>query len=61
VTDTELAKLLLKNTLFDGDPASPDTIWRAQKESVRALWHERAARFRAGLAMAGHEIIRRDR
>jgi hypothetical protein len=59
MTDTELAKLLLKNTLVDGDEASADAIWRAQKPEVRDLWRERAARFRAGLAATGHDITAR--
>lgn len=51
-----IAKILLKRTLFAGDRASAETIWRAQQPRVREAWVQRANEVIADFDAAGLEI-----
>lgn len=53
-----LAMAMLKRTLFDGDPASVSTIWRAQREDIREHWLRRAQEVLNDIALDGYEIRR---
>jgi hypothetical protein len=54
-----IAKILLKRTLFAGDDAGAETIWRSQRPEVRDSWLQRADAVIGDLEEAGREI--RDR